>query len=364
MRTTRSRGRALVGVLAVTTAMVLAACGSDSAGGDDAADETPEPGASETAEEVDPAEEAAAFLDGKTIKIIVPYNPGGGFDNFVRLLAPELEKELDGVRIQVENQPGGGGLIGANAIYQAEPDGLTIGLINYPGAVFAEATGQEGVVLENANWTHLGRLGAIPPVVYTGADTGLATMEDVINATEPVVFGIGGVGSDAYYATVVLSEVLGFPNEIIGGYPGSGEADAALTVGEVDASVNSRDAALATIEGSGAIPVVYISTQESDRLPSDVPLITEFGEGDDQSVLEALASIYDLERIMVGPPGMDEAIADYIADAIFRAASGDGYITAMEDAGYVADALARDDVIALAETGSAAIEVLAPLVAE
>lgn len=354
MRTSHRNGRLVVGVMAA--AAVLAAC----AEGETAA---PEPAAEETTAQEQPEEDPGAFFDGETITFVVPYNPGGGFDAFVRLLAPRLEEQIPGVTVNVENQPGGGGLIGANAVYQAEPDGLTLGLINYPGAVFAQATGQEGVVLDNADWTFLTRLGAIPPLVYTGPESGLETFEDVLGATDPVVFGIGGVGSDAYYATVVMSEVLGFPNEIVGGYPGSGEADGALVVGEVDASVNSIDAALSTVEGSGAHPVVFISTEPSEKLP-DVPLITEFGDADQQEILTALASIYDLERLVVAPPGIDEARADYLADAIHEAATGGEYAQEMEEAGYTVDTMERDDVVTLAAEANASLDLLTPIVQE
>src|SRR5690606_36605885 len=109
----------------------------------------------------------------------------------------------------------------------------------------------------------------------------------MLNATEPVSFGIGGVGSDAYYAAVVLSEVFGFPTDIIGGYPGSSEADAAMIVGEVDASINSGAVAINTIENSGAHAVLAISTKPLPELP-DVTLIGDF-DSDAPDVLAALA---------------------------------------------------------------------------
>ena len=351
MRTSYRNGRLVAGLVAATA--MLAACAEGETGGAD----TPDNGAVEEPAADDPA----AFFDGETINFIVPYNPGGGFDAFVRLLAPKLEEQIPGVTVTVENQPGGGGLIGANAVFEAEPDGLTVGLINYPGAVFAQATEQEGVALDNAEWTFLTRLGAIPPLVYTGADSGYETFEDVLGAPEPVVFGIGGVGSDAYYATVVMSEVLGFPNEIVAGYPGSGEADGALVVGEVDASVNSIDAALATVEGSGAHPVVYISTEPNEKLP-DVPLITEFGDADQQEVLTALASYYDLERLVVAPPGVDDARADYLADAIYQAATGGEYEEEMEEAGYTVNPMERDDVVERAAEANESLDLLTPIV--
>jgi tripartite-type tricarboxylate transporter receptor subunit TctC len=326
---------------------VLAACG----GG--LGDESSDPAA------VGGGADPGAFFEGKTITIVVPYNPGGGFDSFVRLLQPYLEEELGTTTVNVENRPGGGGLIGANEVFQADPDGLTIGLINYPGAVFAEQTGAEGVEFENSEWTFLDRLGAINPIVYTGKGSGYPDFQSMIDADEPVRFGIGGVGSDAYYATLVLSKVLDFPAEIIAGYPGGGEADAALLVGEVDASVGSADATLSRIGGTGAHVNALIGTEPDDRIP-DVPLITDFGDADQQEVLTGLASIYDLERTLVAPPGMDEDRAEFLADAIYAAATSGGYQDDMTAAELTASPLERSEVLARVEQVNASVDKLTP----
>lgn len=347
-----------MGVAATAAALSLAACSSADGGG--LGEESEEPAAEES-EAAAPTEEpdACATLEGETVTMVVPYNPGGGFDTFVRTLEPHLEEQLDGVQVNVENRPGGGGLVGANSVFQSSPDDLTIGLVNYPGAVFAEITEQEGATFDNSQWTVLARLAALPPLVYTGADSGLTDFESILDATEPVTFGIGGVGSDAYYVAVVLSEVFGFPNEIIGGYPGSSEADAALIVGEVDASINSGAVAVQTVQNSGANPVVAISTEPLGDLP-DVPLITDF-DSDQPEVISALASMSDLERILVGPPGMDEGVAQCLADAIYAAATETTYGEEMAASGSPADPLPREETVQLLEEVSGSLGALREL---
>jgi tripartite-type tricarboxylate transporter receptor subunit TctC len=360
---TKKRTRWLaVAAPAMAASLVLSACGSGGGGLDGADDEAPaaeSPGGEETTA---PEDECAA-LDGETVTVVVPYNPGGGFDTFIRLLEPHLEEELEGVQVNVENQPGGGGLIGANAVFRSAPEDLTIGLINYPGAVFAELTEQEGATFDNTQWTVLGRLGALPPLVYTGPDSQYTDFESMLAAQEPVTFGIGGVGSDAYYVAVALGKIFEFPNEIIGGYPGSGEADAALLVGEVDASINSGGAGVLMVEGSGANPIVVVSNEPLPELP-DAPLIGEFGEGDDEEVLSALASMYDVERVMVGPPGMDEGVTNCLAAGINAAASNPEYAESMEAAGYPVNPLPREETVALTEEVAGSVDALRDLLQE
>ena len=69
---------------------------------------------------------ATAFAQPKVTRLIVPYAAGGPIDATARLLAERVKDSLGTVII--ENRPGGGGNIGADAIAKAAPDGLTIGI--------------------------------------------------------------------------------------------------------------------------------------------------------------------------------------------------------------------------------------------
>ena len=360
MNESKGLKRRLLPAVALTTlSVLLAGCGAEEpvAGEPEAVTDT------EGATEPSDGSDCAEFYDGETIRLVVPYDPGGGFDVYARAFAPYLEEQLSGVRVNVENVPGAGGLIGANEVFQAEGDGTTIGLINFPGAVFAEETGKEGVALENTEWTFLGRVAAVNPLVYASEESGITSAEDLVNAEDEVVFGIGGVGSDAYYATRVLGETLGFPYEIIAGYPGSGEADAALLAGEVEASVNSIDSALQTLESGNAVPLLFISTEPSDRLP-EVPTAVSVADEAQQAPIEALSAIYDLERILVAPPGVPEERAQCLGEASFAALTDDEFEAELEAADRTLNPLSRQETVDLAETATAGLEDLRPLLGE
>ena len=64
----------------------------------------------------------AEFFKGKTVKMIVGFGPGGGYDAYARMLAPYLTKRL-GATVVVENQPGSGSLVSLNQLYSAPPNG-------------------------------------------------------------------------------------------------------------------------------------------------------------------------------------------------------------------------------------------------
>jgi tripartite-type tricarboxylate transporter receptor subunit TctC len=72
---------------------------------------------------------AAEFYKGKTIRFIVGFSAGGGFDTYSRMIARHIGKHIPGnPDTMVENMTGAGSLVAANYMYnKAEPDGLTIG---------------------------------------------------------------------------------------------------------------------------------------------------------------------------------------------------------------------------------------------
>ena len=62
-----------------------------------------------------------AFFSGKTVRLVVGFGPGGGYDAYARMIAPYLSRALGG-SVVVENQPGAGGLVALNRLYTAPPD--------------------------------------------------------------------------------------------------------------------------------------------------------------------------------------------------------------------------------------------------
>ena len=75
--------------------------------------------------------QADDFYRGKTIRLILPSDVGGGYDLYGRAFAPYLKKHIPGdPTVVVQNMPGGGGLLSVNWLYNVAPkDGLFVGLM-------------------------------------------------------------------------------------------------------------------------------------------------------------------------------------------------------------------------------------------
>ncbi len=100
---------------------------------------------------------AAPFYEGKTIRLIVGFSAGGGFDTYSRLIARHLGRHIPGnPAIVVENMTGAASLLAANHVYKvAKPDGLTI--FNFHGnQVINQVIGKPGIEFDARRFEYIG----------------------------------------------------------------------------------------------------------------------------------------------------------------------------------------------------------------
>jgi tripartite-type tricarboxylate transporter receptor subunit TctC len=101
--------------------------------------------------------EADDFYHGKTLRLIVGFAAGGGYDASARVLARHIGQRIPGhPRIVVENMPGSGSLIAANHLYRvARPDGLTVG--HFAGSLLlGQVLGHRGIEFDARGFAYLG----------------------------------------------------------------------------------------------------------------------------------------------------------------------------------------------------------------
>ena len=357
--------------------MLLVACGGG-AGEDTAGDAgTTEPPAQPTAGEVteDPtAEETGAAeptstavssaLEGETIEFVVPYEAGGGYDQYARIVAPFLAECL-GADAIVLNEPGAGGLLATNNTAVAEPDGTRIQLVNTPGTITAQIAGAEGVQFDVTELSWLGRVAAEPDVVAVAPDSDFQTFQDLIDAERPVRFAASGPGGSSYMLPTVLAPVYGFPLEIVTGFAGSGEIQAAVTRGDADAMVVVLDAAAPLFEAGELMPLVLIGAEEGES-GSDVPTVAEFpavGETE-QQVLDAYGSLVQTGRSVVAPPGLPEDVLTALREGLQCALENEELGSQAETAGRPLDPLPGAETAELVESVLNAPEAFQELVRE
>lgn len=254
------------------------------------------------------------FYKGKTIILSTPHGAGGGFDTYCRLIAPILEKYLPGSSVVVENVSGGGGIIGRNKLYKADPDGLTIGLESVTGMMFAEIAGMEGVLYKTKDFIYLGRVATEPHIIAVSAKSPYNKLEDMLGKT--VKFAFSGVGSDDYYAAIIIANALGINVKVIAGYQGTNEANLAVAKGESEAVATTFGTLLPLIKSNDMVPIVQISENRHESLP-EVPAVFEvIKETDARKFVTTLINLFELDRVLLAPPGLSETKTIILREAI------------------------------------------------
>ncbi len=180
------------------------------------------------------AHAAENFYAGKTIRIIVAYSPGGGFDAYSRMLARHMPRHIPGnPTVAVQNRPGAGGLITANYLYnKAKPDGLTIG--NWIGGlILQQHLGNKGVRFDAAKFGWIGAPVRITNVCMTHKRSGIVDLATWRAAKEPVKFGGSQPGSTLWDIPRILISHTDLPMRLIEGYGGTAPVRLAAEKGEL-----------------------------------------------------------------------------------------------------------------------------------
>lgn len=267
----------------VLVALLLAACGAE--GGQSTGDEK-------------------AALAGEKVDLVVPYEPGGGYDIYARLLAPYLEKCLDAT-VVVKNEPGAGGLLAASKTFVAPPDSLRTVLTNTVGLVSAQLAEAKGASFQAEKFSWLGRVSAEPNVLVVAAGSKFGSFEELRKATDEVRFVATGPGSNEYVNSTVLPEIYGFPAKTITGFEGSDGARAAVLSGDADAHILPLDSQMKAIKAGDVKPLLVIANEPHDAL-ADVPTVADFPpEQGQDATLGALIKLSETGRSLAGPPEMD-----------------------------------------------------------
>jgi tripartite-type tricarboxylate transporter receptor subunit TctC len=249
---------------------------------------------------------ACSSLDGETVSLVVPYEPGGGYDSYARLLAPYLEEQT-GATIAVRNEPGAGGLLALNNLLTERPDGATIAIMNGVGAGGSSIAGADGAQFSLGDFTYIGRVVSEPPLIVTSA-TGPYQTFDAVRAAHGFRWGSTGPGAEDYVTASLLNSVFGIDAQVVTGFPGSGETELAMLQGNVDGMSGNPGSRRQAVEEGTQTPVLRMGEEAPGWLTKDVPWVRDVPMTDEQrALIDAHLALIEIGRPLVGPPGMDEA---------------------------------------------------------
>src|SRR5215471_1189047 len=250
-----------------------------------------------------------AFYEGKTIRIVVGFAAGGGFDTYARAIARHLGKHLPGQpSIIVENMPGAGSLIAANQLYKvAKPDGLT--LAHFNGVLFlGQVLGQPGIEFDGRKFELIAAAVKEDVVCAMTKASGVTSLEKWMAAKTPVKLGGVAPGSAPDNTARVLKAALGLPVQLVSGYKGTAEIRLAAEAGEVAGGCWAWDSIKVTwrraLETGDAVVVLQVVARPFPDLPN-VPLAMSLARTDDARRLLNVALLHAaaFSRPFAVPPG-------------------------------------------------------------
>jgi tripartite-type tricarboxylate transporter receptor subunit TctC len=253
------------------------------------------------------AQAVADFYRGKTLRMIIGYGPGGGYDMYGRLVAEFLPRHLPGnPTIVTQNMPGAGSFVAARYLYDVAPKDGTV-FASLAQALALDSLTNTNAKLDVAKMPYIGR-------VVTNIDTGSALAKSGIKSFEDVRakqynVGASGGGSTTVLFPTALNTYAGAKFKLIRGYSGTTDILLAMERGEVDiVGAYGLPGILVSHPGwvhRGEATFLYQAAVKRHRLLPNVPTLPELAQSDEgREVLHAAASTGEIGRSILTTPGV------------------------------------------------------------
>jgi tripartite-type tricarboxylate transporter receptor subunit TctC len=260
----------------------------------------------------------------RVIRLIVPYLPGGGTDLLTRTFAHEFEHSI-GQTVIIENRAGAGGLVGAQAVINSEPNGYTLLVGDNSTNSFVPALSKTPRYDPVKDLTPISLLIDVPYVLVVHPSLLADSLAEMIALAKarPGFYNTGtaGVGSFSHVAMELLNVVAGVQIVCVA-YKGGAEALPALLKGEVQSELMPVRNALPYIQNGQARAIAVTSSRRALFLP-DVPTMAETLPG---YVAENWYGLY-------GPGNLSEPILAKIAAATSAALDSEMMLKFARDGG-------------------------------
>ncbi len=265
------------------------------------------------------------FWRGKTVTIIAPTAPGGGYDAYTRMVARHIGKHLPGQpAVIVNNMPGAGGMVAANHLYNVAPkDGTVFALFDRAIPTAPLLYGEESKArFDPLNLTWLGSLARESGMGVVSTKAPAQTVEQA-KKTE-LFFGSTGSETDAATYVRLFNELFGTRIKVIPIYKAQPEIFLAIERGELHGlfvtgySANARTYVEDQIAKGQMKLMVQMTLEKDPKLP-DVPGVLDYvSKEQDRQVIELLLSRLSLGRPFIAPPDLPPERAAALRSAFER----------------------------------------------
>lgn len=249
---------------------------------------------------------------GKQIRMIIGFGPGGGYDQYARLLIRHMDRHIPGNPTFVpQNMPGAGTIVAANTIYVNSPkDGTVMGIIARDAPI-QPLTGGKGAQFEATKFSWIGSPAAETSVCIATDKSKVRTLDDLLSGKngEFIIGGTGaGTGTEIYPRA--LNGLIDTKFKVIGGYPSSTEVQLAMERGEVFgicesySSIYRKDAQ--AIESGKYALLFQAAAQNNPQVKA--PFLLDRVTAEHRKELEFLYAGQTIGRPFIAPPDLQPGV--------------------------------------------------------
>jgi hypothetical protein len=294
------------------------------------------------------ADEDSSFYRSKTLTYIVATAPGGSYDFYGRLVARHLPNHLPGLKVVVRNVPGQDHAFGANLIYDAKPDGLTIGTFS-PALLYDQLIGRTTVRFDLGKMSWIGNAGADPRIMVVGSNSPIHTIQDLHKPGDPFLFAVSRIGSVNYNETKILQAILGFNAQIIIGYKRNDD-QLAIQDRSIDA-VFGPQSLYGPFVTAGFGRTIFQVGGENSEVPH-LSVLIKNGNQDARDVVALMQAQANLAHLTAGPPEIPSRRLEALRNAYRQALSSHALQAEAAAAGFPASPYVVGDTVDKAIAGA------------
>lgn len=270
----------------------------------------------------------------RPIKLIVPYPPGASTDAVSREVAQQLSANL-GQQVVVENRPGAGGLMGAEQVSRAAPDGYTLLLGTSGTHGIAQLITKRKLFDPIKDFTPLTPVAIMPLALVAHPSVTPSTAAELVTWAKAnpgkLSYATAGQGSPHHIAGEVLSQIAGGTLVHVP-YKGTGQSITDLIGGQIPLAFASLSTALTQAQG-GRLKILGLVESERQKSAPQVPTLGESLPG------------YAIPATWLGffaPPGMPEALATRLNAELVKAIEAPGVRDRVNASGLQAISSSRE----------------------
>ncbi len=255
-----------------------------------------------------------AWTPTKDIDWIVPYSPGGGFDVYSRGIAEVMQKTqaTDGVSVVIRNMPPLPQ--GITQEYTAKPDGYTVGILPMPAAIAQQIQDPDLAKWDTEKFTVLGSVDENAYVVYVAADSPYHSIDDLIKKK-----GLRSLtveeGSSSALAGLATIKALGLDAKVTYGAEGSADVVTGMLRGDADFIVYGSTDLTGFVESGDIKPLLFLGTE--DQRPQSLTWLKDVPSAQSKGFADLSGAVTEL-RLIVAPPGLPDAVAEYLRNATYK----------------------------------------------